>query len=824
MSVAPISFLTPHHQEPSKLKRWKKGSQSVDFHDPTLFSSRRGSGSFPTSLLDRSERMEQIFHLHTLCRIKNEGGPINRKLMTFAQTISVLSDLKYHSLFGQLITLVDIHLESAIGCIDPHSIDRTTRAIETAFNTHLSGITKSLKARAEQHRVCGIQNYQKVYATQLSVALAMLLVTSAGMLNTKVVPLLRNLFCPSPSLEHEQALDNCLRELESGALTPAFRNFKKPHSPTSKGSRLIRIILRLSPEAEVTHIDAQRAALTGILSHLRQGRVGSCFATQVAVNILATNRSRCLGDFAEMLSDDKLTRVTIKASRAFHFIMVSAGDSLHASLPIDREGRVHCADGTPLPLGALPGIKAACLAIGLHSLKTPLEKILPKLFLKAGTHRRVHLPPKELLQSIFVESQHHTPDFSLANRALMAFDAETENPLQKVWVNAIAGMAEGDENGHLRSALEYAVSTVLGEKIGLFPHKEKILELIKQSLRAQADLLYDPSIPHGMGSEDGHSLFGAFVLYDRAGSRIDQPRHFQNFLLGLIKEVVDLGRESDLLAFFGSEEFLRKVLTNYSETNRSTPLSEWPLMRHTPWVDKTGNVTSHVFRTYYGKAHWTPKEIPSSHLESIIEGIARTVPFVKAASASRICANIPGVHTFSLLPKGVATFADRAWLKRHLVSPGRQLAEKCISLVLREKLTRYMSNQYLSCEQRKAFFELATHLRDGLSIMEFRNALLDLLSSYRKSILDRDRLAKDLDNYLCNEGLSKAEQEELANSMVHFGDTNWGYGMLDVHLAFMINPGNGCLEICEVLENGREMLILDQKNWLNRKWELIGLP
>ncbi|MDR1255283.1 MAG: hypothetical protein LBJ78_04670, partial [Puniceicoccales bacterium] len=70
----------------------------------------------------------------------------------------------------------------------------------------------------------------------------------------------------------------------------------------------IRETLGLPPGAPITPKEAQQAALAALLSPLRQGDVGSCFATFVAINIHDTRPSEMLRDMASLIEKGFIER------------------------------------------------------------------------------------------------------------------------------------------------------------------------------------------------------------------------------------------------------------------------------------------------------------------------------------------------------------------------------------------------------------------------------------------------------------------------------------------------------------------------------------
>ncbi|MDR2768967.1 MAG: hypothetical protein LBB19_00185 [Puniceicoccales bacterium] len=70
----------------------------------------------------------------------------------------------------------------------------------------------------------------------------------------------------------------------------------------------IREALGLPPNAPITAKEAQQAALAAMLAPLRQGAVGSCFATSIAINMHDTRPSEMLRDMASLIEKGFIER------------------------------------------------------------------------------------------------------------------------------------------------------------------------------------------------------------------------------------------------------------------------------------------------------------------------------------------------------------------------------------------------------------------------------------------------------------------------------------------------------------------------------------
>ncbi len=129
----------------------------------------------------------------------------------------------------------------------------------------------------------------------------------------------------------------------------------------SPAARMVSATLGLPADAQVTAAQARQAALASLMAELRQKDVGSCFATQVAINIHDTDPKRYLKDVSDMISNGAITRQVGGKTATFPIETRMSDAALETStLKLSR------ADNPDL-LGSSTGIKPA--------EKTKLEEV-----------------------------------------------------------------------------------------------------------------------------------------------------------------------------------------------------------------------------------------------------------------------------------------------------------------------------------------------------------------------------------------------------------------------------------------------------------------
>src|SRR5262249_19673010 len=142
-------------------------------------------------------------------------------------------------------------------------------------------------------------------------------------------------------------------------------------------------------------------------------------------------------------------------------------------------------------------------AIGLTDTASVGKAILDRLFMDREKNT-VKISIKKLLQEIVKSSK----TLSVASneglgflyvKACFAFQAQENNPLLKIWENAIAGMAEADKNGMIKSSLIGSLMwTLKPQIITLFAKDPKqrrlVAKSIKRELIERLHLQFDPVI------------------------------------------------------------------------------------------------------------------------------------------------------------------------------------------------------------------------------------------------------------------------------------------------------------------------------------------
>ena len=820
--------------------------------------------------------IEQLYDLAEMLEIKGrlENDERGEKVFLFALQLADDASPTNSKIIGELISLINANPEAVFRTMNTKDLNEGTDWIHKHFEDLMQGINARLLDLKMRHAATKIQDEHIAVHNRLPLELARMLISQTGKVNVGIIESLLEAFLTKKKqpINYEINLGYALRLLQ---VTPELREklsrIRRPSHPKANANMVIRSALGLPEDAPITRVDAITTALSGILSHLRQGSDGSCFATPIAIELLSCHLDKCLDDFGTLLEVSKLTRDVDGVTTDFPFLLGMSNKNLDKKITLNEKGYLLTPRGEAVPIWEAPGLAAACQAIGIESPKAGIQAAAKRLCPSRGT---ISTTPSDILKDLIDErvpkghSVKEAFDLYYA-KASFAFGAQESNPLQQIWENAIAGMAEGEENGMIRAAIITAVMNTLLEKIeDLFPPQSLPRELIVSALRPELiktiHLQYDPIVPVGRRSQDQHSTEGAFVLYDGTDDprrnrwlRVDTPESFQNFIALIVRRTrgqlkqnpggVDSEAQKSvsralkrLAEYVMTPQFISESVSKYHHVNREALSSEesYDELQYTPWMTKCGNNFSKVVQVYKEEiiADSSKLFMPLSTqdlLMRIIE-LGRTCSdeekkAYKDNPHRLIPTRIVGVHAFSLM-LGHPTLSrvwqkecdTEAWISRHVIMPGRSVAEGAVSPAMQSGLIKTLGKDFSDEKISQAFTSNALSIPEGLSARALRARLLELLEKYPppKEVPPAE-LSAHLDTRLYQH-LPVERKTELEHSALHFADSNWSDGIYDVHFCFVVNPGNGELELWGSRGNGKHMFALDQNRWLKgHKWEIF---
>lgn len=705
----------------------------------------------------------------------------------------------------------------------------------------------------------GLQSELLSVAARIPSELSQLLIADEGTVNVGFVNyLLDKLFVNQnnffPYLKH---IHWVLQQLANNPkLIEKIERLEKPLSSDDLANDLIRVTLGLPLHHQVTDNDAKKTALSALLSYLRQGRIASCFATNLAIQLLSSDLSRCLDDFAELIKYSKLTRIVDGHPQDFPFILRMGIDRLDKVFTIDHQGKVM--EGF---ISDSPGLQAACAAIGIENSTEVIVKVASRLLEgKDSVKIRVDEFLKNL--ALFVSQKKFEIKKSadaLYQLACLAFDAQLQSPLLHSWVNAIAGMAECTKKGLVKGDLIDAVTKAFEKKTDSFQYAERkeFKKVLIQFLDQRIQYKYDPNPSHEKIWKNGKST-GAFILYNAYWKnlnltikQVENLSDFRALILSVLRQVEILLSQNSktpeevqqwnqkikgLRRYVDTNKFIVNCLGLYDCSNRKIkdPIKVINRLKHTPWKDQCGNNSDMIHNIYFERSFTLSKSSISNAFHLLCKLIhwgrnasSSTKEELKTNPLKLYWMRTLGVHAFSFIPghsflgkSFISKLPAATWVEKEILVPGREIANSTVSILDRNAVIDYLCKDFIPKSAVDQFRNFADSLPYTYSYSRFRNGLLYII---RRMSLDLNSKFKEieikLDEYLCNHALSPSALAQLKKTVINFADTNWSNGLDNIYFCLIVNPGNGQLEIWKTY--GTILKPLNQAEWVKGKsWEI----
>lgn len=832
--------------------------------------------------------MEQLVNLAGLLESKITDGnqllianTMNTALL-YGLRASQIGDEAYIShaeqVIGELSYLCNRSLDEVCMGLNSTDLDDSERFIHELFFGPLGPIARikmAVKSKKEAHKKSKIQDASVAKTVQLPVLIAQELVMENGKINFGIIPILHNQLLgedePITLRGHKVNLFYGLDIMKKSPVVRArFQSISLPNNPYARENLLIRTVLGLPAGSALTDTDAKKTVLATMMSHLRQGNVGSCFGTFLGIELMISRLSQCMDDFAEILQTGKMIRTVNGEKQPFPYLMKMAYDSIYKKIEINSSGMLkeggHLADS--------PGIQSALRQIGVpdEEMRFYVTEICQALFAgKSSGTESIKMDIKKFLYHVAETYSQVVPSLrgyekEVLNQLRFGFEAETSPPLLRVWENILAGMAEGTENSNLMRRTLISTGQLLKAKVeqlddafssGMF---EKFIDLYVDTTLNRMKFLYDPDFEHDSTSSDGHSSAGAFVLYDTAGNRdpedwirIDAPYKFQDFMCFILKEIIpDMTKQirgrfveekinstiGTLQEYIASDRFIIDVAKKFNnfKYDEEVDLKKLELLKKSPWVSKMGNDPRYVDRVYnnaeelgsietvqpYSAEHLLRRIIEKGRENRFeLEDIFRNHPHKRIPIFT-------GTHAFTLVlgePK-----LQQAWMgtgyipeliENNLVIPGRAVSRQKLNPEAIAKGIEYCRNNCISKSNQEAFDRLVSKLPKEVWMTHFRSELMGIVGELEGLTREKYNLTtRRLDTCLFK-NMDQKIRDQLLDQMVPFADTNWSMGKHDGLFSFIYNPFADRLEIALIGAKG-EVIMLDQNDWMTmQQWEFF---
>lgn len=837
-------------KEKITLKKNSKSKKKFDKKDYILQLQKKSLGQ-----IDKNNLEELLTVLASTINDSNIDPELKHSINQFIA--SIVFEENYEEIIGEIIFLLDRNPNKFFEVIQFENRDLAIEALDKEMEKKIHKLKGKLHLFYENHVKTGIQNAPICLQNYLCFEIANLLFTKKGRINFGIVPIifasiLSNQF---PLLNYEYRIFYTLLLLENSVdFRRKIIELKLPTSPQSLSLSIIRIQVQKKRNEIITKRENRLTALTALMSHLRQGSVGSCFATQMANILLSSHLNQCIEDFSSILKSSKLTRTVGIIKKDFPFLLRIGDNDTSKSFFVHKEGKIFEKEGF---LWECPGIISACNVLEIDDPKITILYVLEKLNVEESQPLLEICIDKLLLlltehqveQNIFTEIL-KMKYFSLAQ---FAFESQTRNGLLTAWENSLAEMAEGKEKSMIRPAVLNSISRPFYRKIKFsivksLEDKQKIYSYFKlfyKNINDRLHLHYDPKI--SKNSElCKDTTEGGYIIYDKKKEninkwiRIDSPYQFSEFVksvfsdtfsefINTFSQIQDIQPQDyfeELLQFLGSKEYQNETMVTYypSYLSEKDLIERWEEFRYTPWRTLSGNFSEKV-REVYMEDETLPTVLSlnpakaKNLLNKLINFFCNLSMQEQNAFRKNSHKKIPVIsqqHAFSLI-LGHPSFLNiidsnldfNKWYERKYRSIINKLNEIYVSLETQFYLINFISEKI--------------SIEDYISINRYSHAELrnELVKCIKKSTLSEKEiydLILKVDKEIF-EKIPSSIKDSITKVAVHFADTNWRH-LSDIHFCCTINPCTNKFSILQINDDGDGIGLVKLKGLLKEVWSL----
>ncbi len=796
------------------------------------------------------ETWEALVHLFYTCETE-EKEPL---LIFAANLILSMTPCEAESRIGKIIYAVD-HLPKKIKKINRLQIIKKLNQIDTIFQDVIQNVRQRLNTIKLIRQKTGLEDPEEGYYVNLTKEFAELLFTKKGQINQALVEflLIEFILKDHKPTNHQNALKRSGMYLHLQEIREKIQEIRTPLSGNPIASHLIRLNLNKDPDEPITELDAKKTALAAFLSHLRQGPAGSCFATSFAILLLNSHPLFCFNDFISLLKTGKLTRTIENVSRDFPFLLRMNNYHLNVEFFVNREGYIHNTTPPFHHLSEVPGVVAACRAVGITQIKETLNSIILGLFTERFSQQTKKISIHFLLKKITDYSILHQPPSSARRTSpyyltSFAYESQMSNPLLKAWENSLAEMSEGKDESMIKPSIYYSITTSLRKRICVISPEispeilSKFMGLIQERLQERIHLHYDPNIQLEEGNCLGENK-GGFLIYDTEGrttpfdwKRVDNPDSFQELVCSILLTCNSkFSFLPKLIKYVSTKDFIDDTLSYYCTDNEEVLArgGSWKQLEYTPWRTICGNVSQRVLEVYLERA--TPPPTITINSEDLTFFFERIIQFLKELPEEKkalfrknpfecIPIYTPS-HAFTLLAGNHSLvkamdseLSPIAWLNNQ-VFPGKFLAEiPLIESATKEVMKK--AHALIPSDKQREFDEkiqmIPTHLTVGGWYAEFFSIFQEATSLKGDKVRKR---ALQIQTFIY-ESLPTKTIQKLAEHSVHLADTNWAREQKDCHLGICIDLISQDLALMYILEDDSLIFPLEQPGMFRSEWQI----
>ncbi len=368
---------------------------------------------------------------------------------------------------------------------------------------------------------------------------------------------------------------------------------------------------------------------------------------------------------------------------------------------------------------------------------------------------------------------------------------------------------------------------------------------------------------------DGSSTAGAFEMHRATGELISGPNDFQKLIIDVLEmtktaagqlaknsllnqlSLKSMQSSLDRVANYISknQNFLKLLLWNYNADNKKhpDPVTNWQSLEHTPWLDQTGNDPNAVFDIATGMM--LPKAtsvIPKNahQLASSFVQFARTLEKNQHYLENpNFIGRIPvwnPIHAYTgrlddtaMIDAVKSMLSVEDWLSKRLFQSGYTISKGMIPKDVAENLRKTLADALSESDQQTFLSKTIGAYQDSICVRDFARKLIKTLTSMDSRYAGAQIYAQ-VSQILTATLLKTLPMNmitTLTTSAIQAFDTNWydmdnNQGMLtearDIHFCFFFDPVSEDILFGTVDEDGTELRLIDQDEWVNgQQWEFV---
>lgn len=829
---------------------WGSGVTDAETEKPSSVSNKTAIKFFENFELPKQSKKNQrsLFYTCEVTTLKKmmplmEDSEQKELILDFARKIIEQSKEKSHSTIqieterylSSVIYLAGVNYKNLASLIDPLNFEQSLEKVCMQCREDISNVLAGLMNVDSE---CTIQEKEMLRATHLPIAIAKILTTPIGIINSKLIPLVIELMNREGS-----DFDNFIKiKLNEIALKYPLRQeislARKPNDESSDMNLILRSYLNLGSDEKITDIHAIQATLASLLTILHQGPVGSCFATSEAKQVQDEQPKWFVKDMRLLIQTGELVRIVGKEKMQFPFVPKIADDDLAFQLQLDTKGNI---SEKHFSILECLGIKEALMAMRISEPKEHLEEVIKKVLesKKITVDNFIDIFAKTAIkEEEHIQKKH-------AKWGKLAFSLQT-NSIGRILEYTMASMAAAPVPSHnskmddLFGALKFNLKLTNALQQLDKSFAKAVLSELKESFLDHFHYKYDPDV-NSEGSNDGSSHFGAFVLYAKEPGltmkhwkRLKKEEMFKEHLLkafdGLssMKEWTNDSEKKEGLASIRSliqnSNFMGRFKMSYALMSISDTCSideTWisKVLKKTPWMLAEGDSEGHVFSTYTEtEFNYEHTQIIPKNAESLIYEILKFCQS-KQDLKTQYLTRVDGLHDFNFTP-----FEDPALrkmandksisleeqIKRKLITPNQMIADQTVSKGVKKELCKFVKEKIpASFEEFKK--KLTSQDWQKMSVFDFYQTVLRLFKEFSTD----ETVLLSLNNNLLQHALIDKDREAIAKSALLAFDTNWNSGQdQTIYFAFFFNPATKEIELGTINHNRTSLRLIGSLKWV----------